>query len=143
MDLISQFFRNKISKEKINSVWNIIYKHLNQGVDFTEPLYGKWKKETKEIISNIWCDFFKLRIDEMGFKPLETLTKVSELFVELKSIDFYKFIEFFLSQLKYEEKIIFTNSCNKILERENSDHRIIGDEISNIISNDEITSMAG
>ena len=53
----------------------------------------------------------------------------------------YDFLEFIIDQPSVLDRAQFIKECNKVLERENSAYRFIGDKIAPIIDQKEISEI--
>jgi hypothetical protein len=124
-----------------NSLWNALlqnYFYILKIQDF----YNNLKGYPLLLMEQVWKDFYKLRLDDI---PQFTLQVLGELRTHFYNDDWYRvydLIEFCLNIDSNDvHKSAFKTECNRVLERENSAYRFVGNEIAPITSETEIAEI--
>lgn len=133
-----------IDIELKNALWNVITRIY---IRYEAPSY---KDLSESFFDEIWHSFLKEPIDERPFQWYETYDKLKELFFE-KFLwnEIYDFIEFLPNNYDIDNEapnsrgiaVNYKNEINKMLERENSAYRLVGDCIIPITSEQEIETI--
>lgn len=94
------------------------------------------------FIEQIWGDFYKFTVDAIPFACDEVLKYIKTIFYDSKWYEVYDFLEFCVrthddNRLNKE----FMEESNRILERELSAYRFVGNEITPITSPTEIAEI--
>lgn len=125
-----------------NGLWNALRIHI---INKIEKYNRNWEESDFYFFSIIiWRDLFKIPIDEIPESVNRTEIYIKNYFFDsnwYEALDFIEFvanidqIEFFLPSFD------FKNYCNKMLEREFSAYRFIGDYITPISNEYEIKGI--
>jgi len=133
-----------IDEELKNALWNgltifywkgkITYDRLSDNEDAVQIL-----------LSRIWINFFKKRLDEKPYYFENYLSFLKKYFFAAEWFEIYDFLEFvplnyareYYSQTNHD----FIEYCNKVLEREISAYRFVNGSLTQISSKEEIESI--
>lgn len=130
-----------IDNDLRNGLWNLIYETYLYNVKTSiEGLNANLRK----IYPQIWCDFYKERLDEMPQFASDFYKTIKGRYYNSEWHEVYDLIQFLAdTDLHYNSDINteFINECNIILERELSGYRFISNQLSPISSEIEIKSI--
>jgi len=118
-----------------NGLWNVLFSfYWNSSEE-----WGSGNIAT--LFKSLWHSYFKWPLDTLLDKRLKT---IREYFFKCKWYEVYDFVEFVAQN--YPNKIEvgdkkFMEACNSILERELSAYRFVGDKITQITSEEEISEI--
>jgi hypothetical protein len=123
---------DSMDDELRKGLWNDIYQNF------------WWKKNWgvfKNLINDLWTDFFKKLIDEAPAHEV-LLQTIRNLYFSLEWNEVYDFIEFIVNRFDGEYDINqFVKACNITLKKTRSAYRIIGKKIVQITSDQEIDEI--
>jgi len=133
---------DSMDKDLRNGLWNAFYEHYWQQIIKNAlatsgiPLWG-YPESIKEFFRSLWADYFKEPIDAIDYdKALEDIK--SKVFNNSARHEVYSFLEFVVKSCPNEDiKSRFMKECNRVLEREHSAYRFIGELIIRIDSKEE------
>ena len=130
---------NSIDEDLRNGLWDAIKIYFNDKISY-EALYDR---EWKPLPIIIWHSYFKKPIDTIPQYARDFIKKMRDYFFECEWYEAYDLIEFLIIRAdKYHFNLKeFIDFCNGILKREVSAYRIIGDKISEITSEEEISEI--
>ena len=96
----------------------------------------------KRLIGKLWLNHFKLPLDDLSPSWNDTCENIKNKFYCYKWYEVYDFIEFVVENYPYERaNQEFINYCNSFLERELSAYRFVGGKITQITSQEEISTI--
>lgn len=127
-----------IDDELRTSLWNIFYLFFRDGnITYVHD------SEYDQIYEVIYMDFFKRPVDEMSSNVDSLFSKFKQYYFDLNWHKVYDFLEFIIQRFSSVEgiKSSFYIKCNKVLEKEMSGYRFIGNRISPITNKDEIDEI--
>ncbi|TET38509.1 MAG: hypothetical protein E3J72_03205 [Planctomycetota bacterium] len=129
---------DSMNQELKTGLWNCFFKLF-----WNDPIQsgGGRTKQQYSLGTSLWEDFFKLELD--------TCPGGGNLFREIKNSfasfswnRVYDFLEFVIPVfLNSASRDKFINGCNRVLERENSAYRFIGNQITPISDDAEINTI--
>ena len=133
-----------IDQDLRNGLWDALKK------SYWDLYESNDSRDLQVLIERIWHKYFKWPIDTIPNQWANTYRTLRNYFFECEWYEVYDFIEFMPSNYDFSfscygsrstinEK--FKELCNKILERENSVYRFVGDYITIIPSNEEIEAI--
>lgn len=135
---------NSINTELRNSLWNI-HKEL---FDEICPLRASENQagSLNALLEFCWTDFFKNSIDDFRKSRYmsDQISDIRKSFYELEWHRVYSFLEFIATGLNgFSEEMLnnYKKDCNRILERENSAYRFVGNQVVPITSDIEIQEI--
>lgn len=88
-----------------------------------------------------WHNYFKRPLDTIPYNSDNAFSEVRKYFHTCKWHEIYDFIEFTAQNAPDNLKETFKQFCNQVLERELSAYRFIENQITNITSEEEISSI--
>jgi len=130
-----------------NGLWNCLTKHYWElgGSTHSNYILKPTQPRFYSFIEVIWSDLFKRTVDDIPQTWREIRKLLSNTFFEMtwnQVYDFIQFIPLAYPQESYERHAgLFRESCNKILERELSGYRFVGETIVPITSQQEIEAI--
>ena len=97
------------------------------------------KEYSKVLFTRMWHSYFKKPVDELRFYWANDLSKVKGYFFDCDWCEVYDFIEFVAKKFPLEEtNDSFKIATNDVLKEELSAYRFIGNQITQITSEEEI-----
>lgn len=95
------------------------------------------------FVTNLWLNYFKHRLDKMPIYWSSIRGYVENYYFKAKWNEVYDLLEFVIKNFNIGDafKTNFTNYSNKILEKEFSVYRFVGDKIMPITSKEEIAEI--
>lgn len=124
------------------SLWNVLTLYCwNRLVDPQQGLYTRESGASSLAIA-IWRDFMKLPLQDIPMWWSHTLEYLRQYYFGLAWDEVYDFVEFVaqsFGQGPWQRE--FIDACNKVLERELSGYRFVGDEIVPITNEQEIEAI--
>ncbi|MCF6328062.1 MAG: hypothetical protein L3J21_12365 [Devosiaceae bacterium] len=130
---------DKIDNRLRNGLWNEISLYFFQSRSNHSDYY--FTQPYDEITKNIWRGFFKAPIEDRPISAASCHSDIKGFFLMLEFPDIYDFVEFMASLPLIEESKAFTKECNKVLEREKSAFRFVGNELAPITNKTEIAEI--
>ena len=125
-----------------NGLWNALTFYYWKSK--VEVLYDHlpFHRELHILCYSLWHSFFKAPLDTLNDDWTTTYGKIRKYFFESKWNEIYDFIEFVSNN--YPDESVnqrFMEACNGILEKEMSAYRFIGGKITQITSEEEISTI--
>ncbi len=138
-------FSERIGKKKIkcdlqiesmdadlrNSLWNILWEYVIGEI-------REWKDTCvdtlwHDFVTNLWHEFFKHPIDEIPWAiASQVQTEIKDWFFKSQWYEVYDLLEFLMQLRLPISRKEFRDECNRVLERELSGYRIVGNKIAPI-----------
>lgn len=122
-----------------NRLWNVLdYFYWQDRIRYGSPI----KEDYKVLFTRLWHNYFKKPVDNLAFMWHNDLSIVREYFFECVWFEVYDFIESVANSYPYvdtNEK--FKKTCNDVLESELSAYRFVGNQITQITSEEEISEI--
>lgn len=137
-----------MSQELRNSLWNLMHGFFIEPDDHHSVLSG----ELKLIAKLGQIHFFKLPVDELPDETYKYVRWLKQWFMSSQWSDVYDFVEW-LSQYgsffrewepgyrRYDTAIRFRGAVNRVLERERSGYRFVGNVLSPITNVEEVREI--
>ena len=107
----------------------------------TKPIYANYPSWQDHFNNRFWMDYFKLTVDTFQFSDMKK--RINYIFENGKWYEVYALVEFtaeILSQLPLSASD-YTMNCNKVMEREFSGYRFIGNVIAPITNDNEVKEI--
>lgn len=123
-----------------NSLWNVLQIVVWDSHENRTPYNYTSNSSLYQLIKSYWINYFKAPTDEIPDNFAEAIEKIREYFFASNWHQTYDFIEFTATQLT-KNKSRFIIFCNRVLEREKSGYRFIGDTIGPITNDIELESI--
>lgn len=118
-----------------NGLWNVLF-------SFYWSSSEEWSSGNLDtLFKSLWHSYFKWPLDTLLDKRHKT---IREYFFKCKWYEVYDFVEFVAQNYPdatKESNKKFMDACNSILERELSAYRFVGDRITEITSEEEISEI--
>ncbi|TAL47217.1 hypothetical protein EPN87_03605 [archaeon] len=127
-----------IDNDLKNRLWNALHEcYLKEGGDLND--YSRSDAKFHQIVTTLWNEFFK--------EPLNVVEKNSsarnyELIMDrFYGLDWYRIYDILDYIAAMFPKVKFVETCNAILEEENSGYRFVADKLAPITDKMEITEI--
>jgi len=125
-----------------NRLWNILLFNYFFDVAISGHEQNFYYSDYFEKITSIlWQDYFKFAIDDRPEFSDHARAYIKKYFLSSNFPETYDFIEFMASLAEEEKPSVFCVACNKILEREKSAFRFIGQQLAQIANKTEIAEI--
>ena len=116
-----------------NSIWNVVFEVFARELNYTVG---------KQLYRQVWAQRRKLPLDECPSETHKALTDLKKIIMTAAPYQVYNLIEY----IQQDPNIFgfsgnFSAMINRILEREMSGYRFVGDFLSPIISQVEIAAI--
>jgi len=144
-----------LSKELRNGLWDAFKVSFVDHVRIQDYHHPSEDHSITNLISSFWHGHFKIPLDTIPNWG-ETYNRLRKYFFECKWNEVYDFIEFSSKNYSVKQQHYpdyqakedtekrrnrFTSMCNTVLQRENSAYRFVNREITQITSEEEISSI--
>lgn len=128
-----------IDDELRNGLWNTLFVCY---WDRAKSKYLQYERETQLYCTLLWHNYFKRPLDELVDSWPKVRHDIRIYFFSCDWNEVYDFLEFTAEFYPNDEaNVQFKELCNSVLEREVSAYRFVGDEISQITSEEEIAEV--
>jgi AbiJ-like protein len=127
-----------IDNDLRSALWDAIHFYLWEHAGIAGH-YATSGASIYKTIQTLWHGFFKLPVDTIPARFEEAVGFARKYFFARNWFEVYDFVEFISTYV--EERNKFRNFCNRVLERENSAYRFVGDIIAPISSKTELESI--
>jgi len=131
--------KDSIDDELRNGLWNLFELYFWSKIEKT---YFPHVKDY--FLIPLWHNYFKITIDSINDYWFVNLKNIKDYFMQCNWFEVYDFIEFIINNTKLTSYIDYANfkkACNNLLEREVSAYRFVGDNITQITSDEEIAAI--
>jgi len=110
---------------------------------FFEKIREEWISQSsfEMFFKTLWADFFKSPVDNLENYLKGTHEKIKKWFFGCEWHGVYDFIEFVAQVDSPVNKEDFIKYCNKMMERELSGYRFVGDMIAKITDENELSAI--
>jgi AbiJ N-terminal domain 4 len=142
------FQKDDMDVELRNSLWNELNHYYwdnfstNNSSRQRYPSHLSEYPKMKDLVFQIWRHYFKEPTDKIDKNWSDVLKEIKKYFFACNWYEVYDFIEFvannYSSQYTNKE---FISACNKVLQREVSAYRFVGNKIIPITSDQEISEI--
>ena len=128
---------DSIDNELRNRLWNVL--------DFYYWKYGRAPNDaimsdTQSFLNTLWHNYFKKPVDALHWRWSTNHETLRRYYFNCKWYEIYDFIEFTAKNYPDEKKNkYFVKTCNNVLEEELSAYRFVGERITQITSEEEIS----
>jgi len=119
------------------SLWNAFKIFFLDQVGNSHISFSNYHK----FFPTLWADFLKKPIDNMHNDFDKTYNNLRDMFFVWDWYEVYDFIEYVYNAQSPADIESFKGYCNKVLEREVSGYRFVGNEITKITSKEEIKEI--
>lgn len=128
---------DSMDDELRNGLWNCL------AINYWRKVSSyNYDKEMQHLIQSLWFNYFKRPIDTISYDWTKILLEIRIYFFEADWNEVYDFIEFIANNYCYGHiNKEFILDCNIILEREVSAYRFVGNQITRITSEEEISAI--
>ncbi len=120
-----------------NRLWNLIIKSF----DDQAPKNFFGKDSAINCLKPYWQDFFKLPVDDIPFNFNDAIKSIRNYFFNSQWFQVYDFMEFSAQVIPLNLAKQFIDDCNFVLEQEMSAYRFVGNQLTDITSEEEIESI--
>lgn len=137
--------KEEIDEVLKNNIWNILSLFFLRGINDRD--WEDVSENDYNLCLNLWVNFFSERVDHYPKNGAEMHYRISYFFFRCNWYEIYDFIEFLIknyrSDIGESDKISenLVNALNKVLEKEMSAYRIIDHNVTEITSNEEMSSI--
>ena len=132
-----------IDKPLRNGLWSLLKIHCwNYSNTYYISLSSPDNIQLGKLLSELWFNYFKYPLDELGDNWIVALKRVRDYFFSCEWYEVYDFLEFVAD--KYERHNFqkpFINACNELLEKEMAAYRFLGGSITKITDKEEIIGV--
>lgn len=137
---------DSIDEELRNVLWNALKIHYWDTIKMDHAgrnyLSLNGNQELQVLCRRLWLHFFKKSLDTLSNTWDEVYKILRQFFFECRWHEAYDFIEFVAQNHPNDStNKKFMESCNFFLEREVSAYRFVGDQIAQIVSEEEIAAV--
>ncbi|MCX5810001.1 MAG: hypothetical protein NTX36_11635 [Proteobacteria bacterium] len=119
------------------SIWNVLDARMWSTDGFLYAQYGE--SRIQPFSRSLWFHYFKKPMDGRPTSDRGILDKIREYFFKCQWYEVYDFLEFVLNYLENQR---INDSVNSVLAIELSGYRFVGGHITNLTSEDEISSLS-
>jgi hypothetical protein len=123
-----------------NGLWNVLFLDCLQSLT-TKSYFSQLEKIQSLVIMIIWQDFFKLPLDEIPPECNIILKFFKTQFNKYEWYEVYDIMQFCSKLIDDKDKSEFKSECNRVLERELSAYRFVGNVIAPITTETEIAEI--
>lgn len=132
----SKVQNEEMTVELRNSIWNVLDVNIWSAERF---LYVQYREpDIQPFSKSLWFHYFKQPIDNRPERSADILDEIRKYFFKCPWYEVYDFLEFVLNYFKNQYLNDFTN---RILSIELSGYRFVEGHITNLTSEDEISSL--
>ncbi|WOD06483.1 AbiJ-NTD4 domain-containing protein [Marinomonas sp. GJ51-6] len=138
--------KDTIQKEDMDNdlrygLWNAIHVCIWECNEYNH--YSQTFKSSilYKLFQHYWHDFFKLPLDSMPNNMKEVHKRIRNYFLECNWFEAYDFIEFTAQNCPNKLEGKYIKFCNVILEKEMSAYRFVGNQLTDITSEEEAESI--
>ena len=122
--------------------WSMAQLHnsIDSGMHLVEKLIGP----LRQVVSDLWVNHLKRPVDEKPSGWDQLYRDIRTYFFSCDWNRVYDFIEFMAQYgdaIEDGNRVRFTESCNKVMEAENSAYRFVGGSLAPIIHSEEIAEI--
>lgn len=128
----------EMDSELRNGLWNCAKIFFIDTIEKSSDLRGK--NHYNNFSLRLWVFLYKKPVDERPFYTGDTTAYIREKFFSSPWFDVYNFLEF-IALDPWFKSTNYIEFCNKILEKENSWYRFIGNIISPITNTEEMAEI--
>lgn len=138
--------RESIDEELRASLWSLL--SLFYWDNYEPPrreMYGRFDyvqdSSLHPLVLSLWLHYFKRPTDTIDKYWEQCHGRLRKYFFEAEWYEVYDFVEFVADYGPEEQKLKFIETANSYLARENSAYRFIGNQIGEITSAEEISTV--
>lgn len=125
-----------------NRLWNVLDYYYWSHEHGTPSVVKVPSAQMKSILNKLWQYYFKEPVDIIHRYWRDNFEMLRKRYSEFKWYEVYDFIEFVANNLPDEEtNNKFMETCNSVLEAELSAYRFVGNQITQITSEEEISEI--
>jgi len=135
-----------VDKELRNQLWNFLSEFYWNFDPYQSQRMGNYWADNKivhDFVIAVWTEYLKYRLDHLGQFWQDPFSKIEEYYFNCEWNEVFDFIEFVIEKFKLKKstKNKSIEFCNKVLEREFSDYRIVAGRFAMITSEQEINEV--
>ena len=125
------------------SLWNALDSFYWSKVKPQYILDGETNRHVLWLLQHIWSEYFKLPLDTIGSSWAPVYKYLRNYYFSCSWNEVYDFIEFVANHY-YNDSVndSFRKECSRVLKREVSGYRFIGDTITQITAEEEVIEIA-
>lgn len=137
----------QINDELKNGLWSVFYEVIAKYGEHPANTYVYQSSEYYHLLIALWKKFYKLPIDTIpiySYRGYEkSLEFVRDVFYKSLWFDVHNFLEFIAQNISYDLSLkpLFIQSCNEVLRQEMAGYRFVGNQITQITSDEEIVEI--
>lgn len=132
-----------------NGLWSLLKVHAWDKAKYSSGGYsggyylnGSGNGDLNNLCHRLWFNYFKEPLDNLENNWTRVLDRLRDHFFSCEWFEVYDFIEFVANNYdRYGFKDSFTESCNKLLEKEMSAYRFVNNVITRITEKEEIEEV--
>ena len=133
---------NSIDDALRNRLWNVLDYYYWSHEHGPPHIVKVPSPQMKSILTKLWHYYFKEPVDIIHQFWSDIFKILSKRYSELRWYEVYDFIEFAANNFPDEEtNKQFMETCNSVLEAELSAYRFVGNQITQITSEEEISEI--
>jgi uncharacterized protein with PIN domain len=124
-----------------NRLWNCVDVHLCRNLSDDAAEVRDLDGAYAVVLQRLWHVHFKVPLDTMQEYTFAVVSQIRKVFFECSWPDVYDLLEFLAQELPGPLAGNFANSCNAVLEEEQSGYRIVSGEVAPIVDENEIRAI--
>ncbi len=114
-----------------NAIWTRVYKIIDDYVSYGVTGYRDSRFSKREIAELLWADFFNKNIRELPYAG-DFTKKINEIYNNLEWCEVYDLVEWLINRNNEYHRNKLSEEFNKILEKYNSQCRVVNGLIQEI-----------
>ncbi len=126
------------------SLWNVLRLYIWNHIAYASGGYylsATGNSELNVFCTDLWCDYFKISLDELDDDFDVTIEVLNKYFFSCQWYEVYDFIEFSVEHFPFPPKHEFVKSINDVLKRELSGYRLVNGSIVKITDQVELKEI--
>ena len=130
---------NSIDDALRNRIWNVLeFYYWSKGSGFEDMTTS----DMLSLFTKMWHYLFKKPVDTLTGEWSEDYDALREMYFKCEWYEVYDFMEFVANNFPNKEvNKKFMKTCNDVLESELSAYRFVGDQITQVTSEEEISEI--
>ncbi|MFM0086726.1 hypothetical protein PQR46_07270 [Paraburkholderia sediminicola] len=133
--------KNSVDDALRHGLWDALHLCIWQKLEYFSFQTDFANSNLWFLFQMYWHGYFKRPLDNLPDRFHSAHQIVRDYVLKCEWFELYDFIEFTAKHGPDDMKNEFINFCNNVLEREMSAYRFIGDQLTEITSDEEITSI--
>jgi hypothetical protein len=124
-----------------NGLWNALDICIWKGNKFSHYSDNFESSNLYLLFQRYWLHYFKYPLDNLPGYYKDSHARVRKYFLNCEWYEVYDFIEFTAQSAPEGLVSNYTNTCNRILEKEQSAYRFVDNQITDLTAEEEIESI--